>query len=95
MAYRKHNYTPGERLRPGTPILRADACEDTEPLVMPLRWNRVSERYEGGPDYPAVGSIIPPEQNFGQYGYVVGKCGHRVAGSEYMAGLHNCERCGG
>ena len=89
-----------------TPILRADATDDDlqEETVstrkhvymeMPLRYNRVSEEFEGGPAYPNVGSIIPPEQNFGQKGYIVGGCGHRVAGSEYMAGLHNCERCGG
>lgn len=42
------------------------------------------------PAYPQPGSIIP-----GQPGYVVGGCGHRVARSEWRAGLLNCERCGG
>jgi hypothetical protein len=44
--------------------------------------------------YPEVGSDIPPEENGGQLGYVVGECGHRVAGSEWRAGFRNCERCG-
>jgi hypothetical protein len=48
----------------------------------------------GQPEYPAPGSAIPPEKNFGMPGYVVGECGHRVAGSEWRAGFRNCERCG-
>jgi hypothetical protein len=47
------------------------------------------------PEYPEPGSGIPPELNFGMAGYVVGECRHRVAGSEWRAGLRNCERCGG
>jgi hypothetical protein len=31
-----------------------------------------------GPEYPAPGSVIPPEQNSGMAGYVVGECGHRL-----------------
>ncbi len=27
-------------------------------------------------------------------GFVVGECGHRVAGTEWRAGYRNCERCG-
>lgn len=38
--------------------------------------------------YPAPGSEIP-----GQPGYVVGTCGHRVAGSEWRSGFRTCERC--
>lgn len=38
--------------------------------------------------YPTPGSKIP-----GQPGYVVGTCGHRVAGSEWRAGFRTCERC--
>lgn len=38
--------------------------------------------------YPNPGSEIP-----GQPGYVVGRCGHRVAGSEWRAGFRTCERC--
>jgi hypothetical protein len=26
-------------------------------------------------------------------GYVVGRCGHRLAASEWLAGFRNCERC--
>jgi hypothetical protein len=44
--------------------------------------------------YPAPGSDIPPENNGGQAGYVVGECGHRVAKSEWRAGFRVCERCG-
>lgn len=103
MATRKHVYTDPDYTPGGTPILRADAVDDDlqvetpgQPaMVMPLRYNRVSEEFEGGPEYPNFGAIIPPEQNFGQKGYVVGTCGHRVAGSEWMAGFRNCERCGG
>lgn len=40
------------------------------------------------PAYPAPGSEIPD-----QPGYVVGKCGHRVAASEWRAGYRVCERC--
>jgi hypothetical protein len=40
------------------------------------------------------GDPIPPEQNGGMAGFVVGECGHRVAGSEWRAGFRNCERCG-
>ena len=88
-----------------TPILRADALDDdldlespgtpAAALEYPLRYNKVAMQFEGGPEYPIVGSIIPPGENFGQSGYVVGACGHRVAGSEWMAGFRNCERCGG
>jgi hypothetical protein len=46
------------------------------------------------PEYPAVGSAIPPESNGGQSGYRVGECGHRVAGSEWQAGFRRCEHCG-
>jgi len=45
------------------------------------------------PEYPAPGSDIPAEKNFGMTGYVVGECGHRVAGSEWRAGFRTCERC--
>jgi hypothetical protein len=41
------------------------------------------------------GDPIPPGQNGGMDGYVVGECGHRVAGSEWRAGFRKCERCGG
>jgi hypothetical protein len=47
------------------------------------------------PEYPEIGAEIPPGQNYGQAGYVVGECGHRVASQEWRAGLRNCERCGG
>lgn len=47
------------------------------------------------PCYPDPGSDIPPGENGGMPGYVVGLCRHRVAGSEWRAGLSNCERCGG
>jgi hypothetical protein len=40
------------------------------------------------PEYPAPGSAIPD-----QPGYVVGECEHRVARSEWQAGLRTCERC--
>ena len=40
------------------------------------------------PSYPEPGSAIP-----GQPGYVVGECGHRVAGSEWRVGFRVCERC--
>lgn len=38
--------------------------------------------------YPQVGSIIPD-----QPGYVVGACRHRIARSEWLAGMRTCERC--
>lgn len=41
-----------------------------------------------GPAEPEPGSEIP-----GQPGYVVGTCGHRLAGSEWRAGFRTCERC--
>jgi hypothetical protein len=47
------------------------------------------ELEDGAPVY-APGAEIP-----GQPGYVVGTCGHRVAGSEWRAGFRTCERCGG
>lgn len=40
------------------------------------------------------GNPIPPELTGGMEGFVVGNCGHRVAGSEWRAGFRNCERCG-
>lgn len=40
------------------------------------------------PAYPEPGSAIPE-----QPGYVVGHCGHRVAGSEWRVGFRVCERC--
>lgn len=40
------------------------------------------------------GDPIPPERTGGMTGFVVGECGHRVAGSEWAAGFRNCERCG-
>lgn len=43
---------------------------------------------EDTPAYPAPGSQIPD-----QPGYIVGACGHRVAGSEWRAGFRTCERC--
>ena len=43
---------------------------------------------EDAPVYPAHGAEIP-----GQPGYVVGKCGHRVAKTEWRAGYRVCERC--
>lgn len=39
------------------------------------------------------GDPIPPERTGGMTGFVVGECGHRVAGSEWRAGFRNCERC--
>jgi hypothetical protein len=48
-----------------------------------------------GPVYPQPGAPIPLELNGGMAGYVVGKCGHRVAESEWRAGFRNCERDGG
>lgn len=47
------------------------------------------------PEYPEPGSVIPPEENGGQEGYVVGNCGHRMFPSDRAAGFLNCERCGG
>lgn len=44
-------------------------------------------------EYPEPGSEIPPENNGGQAGYVVGECGHRVARQEWRAGFRTCERC--
>jgi hypothetical protein len=41
------------------------------------------------------GDPIPPSQTGGMTGFVVGECGHRVAGSEWHAGYRNCEGCGG
>lgn len=38
--------------------------------------------------------LVPGESIPSMPGYVVGKCGHRVAGSEWRAGFRNCERCG-
>ena len=51
----------------------------------------------GLPDLTTVepGDPIPPEHTGGMTGFVVGECGHRVAGSEWRAGFRNCERCGG
>lgn len=46
------------------------------------------------PVYPTPGSPIPPEFTGGMTGFVVGECGHRLAGSEWRAGFRNCERCG-
>jgi hypothetical protein len=40
------------------------------------------------PAYPEVGSVIPDMP-----GYRVGRCGHRVAASEWRAGFRTCERC--
>jgi hypothetical protein len=40
------------------------------------------------------GDPIPPERTGGMTGFVVGECGHRLAGSEWAAGFRNCERCG-
>lgn len=40
------------------------------------------------------GDPIPVERTGGMEGFVVGECGHRVAGSEWRAGFRNCERCG-
>jgi hypothetical protein len=59
--------------------------------VTPADWPGWPIDEEKGSDpaaYPAPGSEIP-----GQSGYVVGTCGHRVAGSEWRAGLRTCERC--
>jgi hypothetical protein len=39
------------------------------------------------------GDPIPPERTGGMTGFVVGECGHRVAGSEWQAGFRTCERC--
>lgn len=44
---------------------------------------------DGAPaTHPEPGSEIP-----GQLAYVMGTCGHRVAGSEWRAGFRTCERC--
>jgi hypothetical protein len=53
------------------------------------------ESEDEGPVYPQPGAPIPLELNGGLAGYVVGKCGHRVAESEWRAGFRNCERDGG
>jgi hypothetical protein len=29
----------------------------------------------------------------GRPGYLTGRCGHAIAGSEWVAGFRNCERC--
>jgi len=54
------------------------------PLTLVYR----EERAEDDAKYPEPGSGIPD-----QPGYVVGKCGHRVAASEWRAGFRVCERC--
>lgn len=49
---------------------------------------------------PAV-SVVTPGEPFHHpdlpaellEGFVVGECGHRVAGSEWRAGFRTCERC--
>jgi hypothetical protein len=41
-----------------------------------------------GVGYPVPGSAIPDKP-----GYVVGECGHRVAGQEWRNGFRTCERC--
>jgi hypothetical protein len=50
--------------------------------------NDFDDSNDAAPVYPAPGSEIP-----GQPSYVVGNCGHRVAGSEWRAGYRVCERC--
>lgn len=69
----------------------ADACNMFE-LAEPAAAR--GDRDEAAPEYPAVGSAIPPENNGGMTGYIVGECGHRVAGSEWKAGFRRCEHCG-
>lgn len=39
---------------------------------------------------PFVNPELPPELTAG---FVVGHCGHRVAGSEWSAGFRTCEHC--
>lgn len=39
---------------------------------------------------PFHNPALPPEL---LVGFVVGECGHRVAGSEWRAGYRTCERC--
>ena len=56
-----------------------------------IAWARVA----ADPEALQPGDPIPPEQAGGMTGFVVGECGHRVAGSEWRAGFRNCERCGG
>lgn len=41
-----------------------------------------------GRPYPQIGSLIPD-----QPGYVVAACRHRLARSEWLAGMRTCERC--
>lgn len=76
---------------------------ERNPAVMPttedlikLAMQTVAEETGGeGRVYPEPGASIPLELNGGMAGYVVGKCGHRVAESEWRAGFRNCERDGG
>lgn len=42
------------------------------------------------PGEPFQHPDLPPEM---LTGFVVGDCGHRVAGSEWRAGFRTCERC--
>lgn len=39
------------------------------------------------------GDPIPAAWTGGMAGFVVAKCGHRIAGSEWRAGFRVCERC--
>lgn len=39
---------------------------------------------------PYHNSALPPDLFAG---FVIGECGHRVAGSEFRAGMRTCERC--
>lgn len=41
-------------------------------------------------------ALVPVGEPFpDRPGYVTGLCGHAVAGSEWQAGMHACERCHG
>lgn len=62
--------------------------DEAAPVLWPCETARALVLDGSEPAYPEPGSQIP-----GQPGFVVGTCGHRVAGSEWRAGLRACERC--
>lgn len=87
----------GARINPGVyEVVEIDGAEDRGEVFIRARGGMVALSSTdpavtyATPGEPFEHPDLPAEL---LEGFVVGTCGHRVAGSEFRAGLTSCERC--
>lgn len=73
-------------------FIRPECADHLCPAVQPERPDEGSDAGDGVPHSWKPGDPFNDGSGIVE-GYVVGKCGHRVAQSEWAAGFEHCERC--